>query len=133
MGVFTGGEGGGVNCPCRAEGCNGRDDDCDGTVDEDVCSLDAGAPDAGAFDAGIAFDAGREDAGPFVDGAARPDAETRTDAGPDGLHGGCGCRAVGAGGSGARLAPVLAFVALLGSRARSRTSRFARRSPGRTS
>ncbi|MBI2393620.1 MAG: VCBS repeat domain-containing M23 family metallopeptidase [Deltaproteobacteria bacterium] len=64
---------GGPRCVPSAEACNGRDDDCDGEVDEGAVCAEANGPDAGAPGA---------DADPSRD-----------------LEGSCGCRAPGSRGA----------------------------------
>ncbi len=131
----------------RAESCNRVDDDCDGTVDDMACAMDAGVGDAGrdaAVDArsdsgGVARDAGadaRDDAhdagGADEDAAVEEDAafddvslEDDADVAPDrvDVSAGCGCRTTPAHTSAPRLSLVLAVAAALVGRRRVRQNR----------
>jgi hypothetical protein len=148
VGAFVHGpEAGAVNCPCVPETCNGRDDDCDGVIDEDVCGLDAGAADASGTDAGGAdagfLDGGGTDGGVLDGGVADggwPDAQgvldaAVVDAGPSGANltaaperGSCDCRThAGGDGPAPRGTPwaLVAMLSLTGARRRSRQVRYA--------
>ena len=88
--------------PGAEEGCNGRDDDCDGATDEG-CGSDGGTPDGGVSDGdGAASDAAPGDGvadAPEVPRADVPRFDTGWEAGdattPGGTggDGGCGCAA----------------------------------------
>ncbi len=84
----------GGRCAVTAETCNGRDDDCDHTVDEDTCEDAAATRDGGAA---------RDDGSAGADGGAR-----RTPA----VTGGCSCRATGAGSASWWLAAIPAVLLL---------------------
>ncbi|MEI8256274.1 MAG: M23 family metallopeptidase, partial [Deltaproteobacteria bacterium] len=66
----------------REEICNGLDDNCDGNVDEGVCSIDAGSVTDAAADGMSARDANVDGARRLPDGAVSPGR----------MVGGCGCR-----------------------------------------
>ena len=69
-------------CTAHPETCNGRDDDCDGSVDEDTC-IDAAMIDAGRIDPAMV------DAGSVERDATSPD----TGRGTRTLSANCGCSA----------------------------------------
>jgi hypothetical protein len=143
-----------ATCACvpSTEVCNGRDDDCDGRVDDGVCVMDASvAPDAASRDAavdradvtdrGALTDVTAELAADVpVDADARVDAEATSDAGfvddappppdgdevaPDQEARGLegGCGCRGQGARARGGASALVLAALLGLRRRSRARR----------
>ncbi len=98
---------GGPSCVSETETCNGKDDDCDGEIDEGACpSGDSGAAGTGQGGAGQAGKAGN----PSWAGAADDDS-------------GCGCRAAGGSRSSGLAALTLLGLAVMLTRRRNRSAR----------
>ncbi|MBX3247072.1 MAG: VCBS repeat domain-containing M23 family metallopeptidase [Myxococcales bacterium] len=96
---------GGPRCLPREETCNGRDDDCDGEIDEGACMMSPPTQ--------------PEDAGTRADGGLLGDAGTDRPGVDHGMAtGGCGCRAGDGGSRGALVAALGALATLRRRRAR---------------
>ncbi|MBZ0120401.1 MAG: VCBS repeat domain-containing M23 family metallopeptidase, partial [Sandaracinaceae bacterium] len=89
-------------CRAEMEACNGRDDDCDGQIDEHATvEIVNGVDD----DCDGEIDEASEAAGPDAGSAVGPDAGSAADAGDaTRLVGSCSCRAAGSSGAGVRRA-----------------------------